>query len=447
MPVDVVEALHRIYVASIPNAVQRNSGRFDKVLEKELEAALDEVAHSELDQLEKWHVVAAALSRRPDLLDEGDGSVLNGFVDVVGSPIKGFLSSGTEEEEEAPETLNARAESRELLITGLRAYADEQERGSNLTQADWARFHELVLVPLEHVVAPQFAGNDGFKADDPVSKPGCNDETDDGDAATIVSRFWSKLPLDAFAQYVNPLYWPELSAFWASMTPVGTSRQALEQSGSYSDVVFAEVVRLPSGSINAELSVTFTRGPDYLLTTYEATTSETDDVIVDSGYVFATTQTLSRDPTEYTTLVYATKTIEFVDDELNRFPDLACDSGWTSLMINMALPAERRATVPTSQESALAGPATAEHEAATAATVGSPQLSELDEFAKAAGELIKRSVAVTKSTVNAVRHDTLGKRHLDQALSVSEYWLAAADAGAKAWGRVVRDLAEGVRRR
>ncbi len=328
----------------------------------------------------------------------------------------------------------------------MQQFAHEQERGSNLTQADWARFHELVLVPLEHTVAPQFAGNDGFKADDPVSKPGCNDETDDGDAATIVSRFWSKLSLDAFAQYVNPLYWPELSAFWASMTPVGTTRQALEQAGSYSNVVFAEVVRLPSGSINAELSVTFSRGPDYLLTTYEATTSETDDVIVDSGYVFATTQTLSRDPDEYTTLVYATKTIEFVDDELNRFPDLACDSGWVSLMINMALPAERRAPVGASEASGLAGSGAAEHDAAPAGPVGSPQLSELDAFAKAAGELIERSLAVTKSTVNAVRNDRLGKRHLDQALSVSEYWLAAADAGAKAWGRVVRDLAQARRR-
>jgi hypothetical protein len=441
----LLQGLHRVYVESLAPEEHRNSPKNDRSRTDVpfLDALALLAASDELDQLQKWHITASALARRPELLNDAEISdldgdpaetrSLDGFVALVGSPARHSLGG------DLPGLVAA------TIRDGLVTFAEEAAAVSpdsparRLTHADWRRFHDLVLQPLDLVVKDLAVSLPARPApltpltiDRPFAKPGCNDEEVDsvGGTPTIVSRFWSKLPLEDFKKYVNPIWWPRLgSAYWKEMKIRPGSKEMFP--GGYS-AIFDEVVDLPSGLINAQLRVTFTATDEYALTSYHETTSRTDAVVRDAGYVFATIRTFPPED-GYQTLVYSTKSIWFEDDELNGWADLACDNGWVDLMIRMAIPEDRRLPHQPGDQPMPDGGAVA---------ADAYDADELDDLAEKVCAAIDGHVDALKAAVGATLDGDLGKQHLEPMLTACHRWVGVAGAGAKSWRRVVADLSD-----
>jgi hypothetical protein len=290
----------------------------------------------------------------------------------------------------------------------------------DLTPDAWRDFHDNVL--------KQVGGLRELVTDSDKHKPGCNDAPADAGPGnpTIVSRFWADSPLAELRPFVDPRNWQRLGAqFWKEMTAI---EGPVFTTDGYS-AVFREVVLLPTGPITVYLDVTFREDEHSSLTTYlEARGRDNEYVTKDRGYVFATDRTVPPMPAQ--TLVYSTKTIVFADPALNTFTDLACDNGWVELMINMALPAGRRAQLAPRDP------------AAESAGAASAPASELDGWADAAQHLVSRYVTVTNTSVDALRQGRCDAELVDDILSIGDDITDTATKGARAFREYVGKLAD-----
>ena len=197
----LVDALHRIYIESLPfsertGVLERAS---DAVKALDLTTALRMLAESDLDRLHKWHVIASSLHREEAAFFE-DEEVTNTLIDaLVAIP----------ELESPPEVV------REPLADRLREFAAPQPPGVGLTPERWKEFYDNVL--------KQDEGLRDHATETDAYKPGCNDAPGDAGPGTptIVSRFWTNATLDEMRPYVDPLNWEQLgSQYWKEMRPV-----------------------------------------------------------------------------------------------------------------------------------------------------------------------------------------------------------------------------------
>ena len=85
----VLHALHRVYIDSLPDD-QRDivlSRAVAAVGQMDVRAALAIIAASPLDQLRKWHVIASAIDRNPDLVTNEDTTAAIADVVIGDAPI------------------------------------------------------------------------------------------------------------------------------------------------------------------------------------------------------------------------------------------------------------------------------------------------------------------------------------------------------------------------
>lgn len=151
----------------------------------------------------------------------------------------------------------------------------------------------------------------------------------------IVAEFWSQRPPIDFATFIDPFYWPRCSEFWRSVT----AKLGPTPRDSGYDCDIEETVTILTGqTLTVPLQVAFRKRPDgsRVWTRFNISRlffSPTVPVDVDTGTVSAESMPGGPAPT----LVRATKYVRWSDSNPN--PDLtmlACDFGWSQLMIDMA---------------------------------------------------------------------------------------------------------------
>jgi hypothetical protein len=190
----------------------------------------------------------------------------------------------------------------------------------------------------------------GFAVAERTFEGGCNDQalawklTPEGErvqSRVLIAQFWTDQPPSAFIDYVSPENWPNCSSFWESMKPLSTV--AREPNGNYTGV-FEEVVKIGSTTLRVPLEVGFRMSPDLSRVwarfnidkpAYREREEARDPVPVnvDTGTVSAETVPGGPAPT----LVRATKYLNARRGSgADRFAELACDSGWSEMMITMA---------------------------------------------------------------------------------------------------------------
>lgn len=313
------EAVHELYRASLP----------DDLRDPDADAAaaaraLIEVRDHGVNRLFRLHAVASNLNRRPELI-QIDNDPTRDLAEAIFEPGR--------EEEQAVDTLEF----------GLRRFAQSASRtGSALTPARWRTFLHDINEPGFRGPRPEAAMDrapGARDAPDPVLvyKPGCNDEevTDApaGAACTIRSRFYLDGELRVVGRFIDPRRWVTCGRpFWTEMS-VESDFQGTDSAFT---AVFLEKVVLPVvGEVTARLRITYAATPDYILTEYVVADDRPNpDVIVDNGWLLATR---AHENGQARTLVDGVKSIRFVRDDLNDYPDLACDGAWVHFMINMAL--------------------------------------------------------------------------------------------------------------
>ncbi len=312
-------AVHELYLASLPDGLRPPGTNA-----ADAAAALVEVREQGVNRVFRLHAVASNLNRRPDLVDEPDEPVRR-MAEAVFDPAN---------EEQAVD----------VLEFGLRRFAlSAPGTGSALTPARWRTFLRDIgepgfrgeLAAADADLAPRAA-----RAPDPVLvyKPGCNDEevTDSpaGAACTIRSRFYLDGDLGTVGRFIDPRRWVTCGRpFWTEMSVLDDS---FKGDDSAFTAVFCERVNLPVvETVTAVLRITYTATPDFILTEYVvADDYDNPDVVFDNGWLMAVRE---HENGQSRILVDGVKSIRFVRDDLNDYPDLACDGAWVHFMINMAL--------------------------------------------------------------------------------------------------------------
>ena len=180
------------------------------------------------------------------------------------------------------------------------------------------------------------------------NKPRCNDRdqfpTKSPKAKTpiqpreIAVAFESPYPVSDFVDYVDPVKWPDCSIYFKGMVPVG---ERIPFSGAgytgWEATYWERCEAIPGRDLETPLRFVHRRANDwsFMRTSYELV-DETDDILFDSGFIEVAD--LGPDaPPERKTRVTATKVIDFVDKTLDEWPELACDTFWMELAINMAV--------------------------------------------------------------------------------------------------------------
>ena len=405
-PGPVVTAFHRLYVEMLPDGPRQSvEERVEpRVSAVALDAALDKIAKDEaVSPLVKLHGVASLVKHRPTLaVDQSDL-----LVAVVQSTLETPVSVETT-----------------VLATRLQEFAEHyrgseggsaapaarrSDSSSGLSPVDWKQFMDTVLRDAVTTVPPR------------VMKPGCRDDevvyTDGEEAPTIVSRFWTDLPLAQLERYVDPLGWKEIGdGFWLEMKAVdGPHVTSTGYSGT-----FEEIVSLPTGPLTAFLDITFERSAQTLCTTFTQAAGNWpgQEVEVDSGYVFATTETTAPSKMAQPVLVYATKSIVFVDGRLNGYADLACDNGWVQLMINMAMKSPQRGDAAASSTRADSG--------------GAPR-DLVAEWAAQARNLVEQTAEIAHEAPELLATGQDVPALVDKILLACDQATRATTVGARAW--------------
>jgi hypothetical protein len=191
----------------------------------------------------------------------------------------------------------------------------------------------------------------GFAVAERTFEGGCNDQelarklTPEGDAVdsrVLIAQFWTDQPPSAFIDYVSPRNWPNCSSFWESMEPL--SDVVREPNGNYTGV-FEEVVRIDNNTtlrvplevglrMNADLSRVWARF-NIDRGEYQKRKAARDPVPVDVDTGTVSAETVPGGPAP--TRVRATKYLHAPrGSDADRFAELACDSGWSEMMITMA---------------------------------------------------------------------------------------------------------------
>jgi hypothetical protein len=149
----------------------------------------------------------------------------------------------------------------------------------------------------------------------------------------IVAEFWSDLPPTAFAAYVDPSNWPRLSPFWKAMREL---RPRTATAAGY-DCDMEEVVTVLGETLVVPLQVAHRVRPDrsrvwtrFNIARDHYTPSSAVDV--DTGTVSA--ESVTDGPAR--TLVRATKYLHWSDPGQLDLTMIACASGWSQLMVEMA---------------------------------------------------------------------------------------------------------------
>lgn len=190
----------------------------------------------------------------------------------------------------------------------------------------------------------------GFAVAERTFEGGCNDQelawkvTPDGEAVRsrlLIAQFWTDQPPSAFVDYVSPENWPNCSSFWESMKPLSPVTRA--PNGDYTGV-FDEVVRIDTTRLRVPLEVGFRMSADLSRVwarfnidkpQYEARKGSKNAVPVDVDTGTVSAETVPGGPAP--TRVRATKYLHAPSGSTAaRFAELACDSGWSEMMITMA---------------------------------------------------------------------------------------------------------------
>jgi hypothetical protein len=148
----------------------------------------------------------------------------------------------------------------------------------------------------------------------------------------IVSQFHSTLPPSAFAEYVDPERWPKCSPFWKSMVEVPPNNRKTLANGY--DCRFLETVSILGRNLTVPLDVAYRTSATRCWVRFNidrVSYSTAVPVDVDTGTVSA-----ARAPGETTTLVQATKYVNWGQPGTPDYSSLSCDFGWCELMIEMA---------------------------------------------------------------------------------------------------------------
>jgi hypothetical protein len=148
----------------------------------------------------------------------------------------------------------------------------------------------------------------------------------------IVAEFWSDQRPTAFSRYIDPSYWPQCSKFWQAMTELRRTKTPTGYDGD-----FRETVAILSETLTVPLQVAFRERPDgsRIWTRFNISRPyymAAVPVDVDTGTVSAESMPGGPAPT----LVRATKYLHWADPARPDFTMLACDFGWSELMVQMA---------------------------------------------------------------------------------------------------------------
>ena len=190
----------------------------------------------------------------------------------------------------------------------------------------------------------------GFAVAERTFEGGCNDQdlatklTPDGDpvqSRVLIAQFWTDQPPSAFIDYVSPRNWPSCSSFWESMEPLSAVVQ--EPNGNYTGV-FQEVVKIGDATLRVPLEVGFRMNADLSRVwarfnidggQYQKRKADEDPVPVDVDTGTVSAETVPGGPAA--TRVRAVKYLSAPPgSDAARFAELACDSGWSEMMLTMA---------------------------------------------------------------------------------------------------------------
>jgi hypothetical protein len=150
----------------------------------------------------------------------------------------------------------------------------------------------------------------------------------------IVAEFWSQRRPADFATFINPFNWPRCSEFWRSVTVL----QGPTPTDSGYDCDIEETVTILTGeTLTVPLQVAFRIRPGGSRVWTRFNTSRrfftpAVPVDVDTGTVSA--ESMPGGPAQ--TLVRATKYVHWRDPNRPDLTMLACDFGWSQLMMDMA---------------------------------------------------------------------------------------------------------------
>jgi len=248
----------------------------------------------------------------------------------------------------------------------------------------------------------------GFAVAERTFEGGCNDQalawklTPEGErvkSRVLIAQFWTDQPPSAFIDYVSPENWPNCSSFWESMEPLSTV--AREPNGNYTGV-FEEVVKIGSTPLRVPLEVGFRMNADLSRVwarfnidrrEYQKRKAAKDPVPVDVDTGTVSAETVPGGPAP--TLVRATKYLNAPrGSDADRFAELACDSGWSEMMITMAFSCSPDGPSEVAAAAARARAPAPSRAAATAAPATVPARA-------AAGQFVGRVVADCKDSIDA----------------------------------------------
>jgi hypothetical protein len=413
-PEEVRQPFHDLYLLSLPD---------DLLLEivgarlvdnmPDMAGVAGDMASAPVERVYKLHAVASALTRKPELAEQADDR----------SSLATAMMTGTDD--------------RPTMEQGLATFASrrqqeaEQSGAGRLTPALWREFLGLLKLADDDEPGPQQA------RPRLVDKPGCNDgetvDTADGEAAVIISRFWTTYDLDAMAHFIEPRYWKECGApFWSDVRLVDKRPAPTSNPGDY-DATYDETVNLPlTTTIRVRLDVKYRVHDRLIRLDYDLSPVDPyDQVTLDSGFLAVTTVTYGDhgEPT----LVECAKAIRFTDPLLNRLPDLACDGGWVYMMINMALNGTGvTETLRPSSSVQLAPPGFGP----IVATID----AEIDDWIKQARDSLTKHGVSAKNVTHRVLAPQHDPRWINDFVGMTHGAIAMTGATLGAWRRILRQL-------
>jgi hypothetical protein len=305
------QAIEDVVLAFRPEIAERFRGLLERDLPGHAEALVN-LADLDVHRVVKHRLLIEAARRA-----RGDEALEEGIRRVLEATLPGTLD----------------AEDRRSRAERARAYLEEvaaMEGAPRLQAAHWRRWvsgtRDLFAFSLEEAT---------FQA--------CNDETivpkaTPGEALVpsrlIVAEFWSNRPATAFRRYIDPPNWPSCSSFWLAMAEL-PPRGPRPPDGY--DCDFRETVAIFNEELTVPLQVGVRVRPDQsrVWTRFNIARPYFDasvPVDVDTGTVSA--EEPPGGPGR--TLVRASKYLHWSDPGRPDLTELACDLGWSELMIEMA---------------------------------------------------------------------------------------------------------------
>jgi hypothetical protein len=410
-PEEVRRPFHDLYLLSLPDELREEVVTALPGGVPVMEGVAEEMHDAPVQPVYKLHAVASALVRKPGLLaGPTDASFLATAI-MTGQDDRGRVEDGLKD-----------------FALQQQAEAEHADAG-RLTPARWQQFLEAIGRQEEEMQEP---GEMLL-----ISKPGCNDGetvgTDDGDAAIIISRFWTTHNLRAMSYFVEPKNWKECGApFWSDVRPVGRPTHPTSNPLDY-DATFDEIVNLPLDiTLRVRLDVKYRVQATLVRLDYDLSPVDPyGQVTFDSGFLAVTTDTFGDHGEE--TLVEGAKAIRFTDPLLNRLPDLACDGGWVYMMINMALNGTGVDPL---------GPPQVSEEAAPAgfAPITATLEEEIDAWIKLASNSLANHGASAKSVTRRVLAPQHDPRWINDLVGMADGAVAMTGATLGAWRRILRRL-------